>query len=161
MTAFSLDASTVIDDLRAFVCEEAEVQRIRYAEQMALPINERVEKGTCLDRLYFTRLDQQGCAVFRHEGNDSRLREGDMITLGHRSHDAAVQGTIYREESKEIWISPERQFRTAQFDIPDGWFIDEAFMDLSSHYLDALDRLPYYRSVTEEVHAILGSLTYN
>jgi DNA replication ATP-dependent helicase Dna2 len=142
MTAFSLDASPVINDLRTFVCEEAEVQKIRHAQQMALPIDERVENGTCLARLHFTRLDEQGCAVFRHEGNDSRLREGDMITLGHRSHDAAVQGTIYREESKEIWISPEREFRTAQFDRPDGWFIDEAFVDLSSHYLDALNRLP-------------------
>ncbi len=142
MTAFSLDASPVINDLRTFVCEEAEVQKIRHARQMALPIDERVENGTCLARLHFTRLDEKGCAVFRHEGNDSRLREGDMITLGHRSHDAAVQGTIYREESKEIWISPEREFRTAQFDRPDGWFIDEALIDLSSHYLDALDRLP-------------------
>lgn len=142
MRAFTLDVSTVIEDLRAFVCEEAEVLRIKYAEQLAQHIQDRVENGTCWDRLQFLRIDEQGRAVFRHMGNDSRLREGDLITLGHSDHEDVVLGTIYREEGRELWITKESGFKIKRFEQLEGWFIDEGFLDLSSHYLAALDRLP-------------------
>lgn len=47
MPAFSLDAESVLQDLRAFVAAEFAAQRLKFAEQRAKPRNERVEDGTC------------------------------------------------------------------------------------------------------------------
>ena len=142
MPAFTLDAAHVVDDLRALVCAEYAVQRNKFAEQRALPQNERVEHGTCWDGLRFAGLDEQGRAKFQHRGNDSRLREGDLVTLSHAGALDAAQAWIYREESGSLWLSSEKGFAAALFAMAGEWFMDEAFLDLQSHYLAALDRLP-------------------
>lgn len=142
MPAFIPDAAQVLDDLRTFVCSEFDGQRRKFAEQMALPRVERVEKGTCFEGLRFAGLDEKGRAKFHHAGNDSRLREGDLVLLGRENNTDPTQAWIYREEQGMLWLSEERGFPPALFRESDGWFIDEAFLDLESFYLAALDRLP-------------------
>ena len=54
-----------VEDLRAFVCAEFDVQRRKFAEQIALPLMERVKQGTCLRGLGFKRLDEAGRGLDR------------------------------------------------------------------------------------------------
>ncbi len=142
MSAFTLDAETVLHDLRAFVAAEFQAQRAKIAEQQAKPRPERVEDGTCMDGLRFARLDEAGRAVFRHEGNDSRLREGDLVSLRQDEGGDSWRVAIFREEPGEIWLAAESGFKGSEFAEPAGWFIDEDFVDLESVYLKALDRVP-------------------
>jgi len=142
MPAFSLDAETVLQDLRAFVAAEFEAQRLKFAEQRASPRSERVEDGTCVEGLRFQRLDEAGRDVFRHEGNDSRLREGDLVTLRQSEEGDEMLVVLFREEAGEMWLVSEKGLKTAMFAETGGWFIDEALLDLESHYLTAFDRLP-------------------
>lgn len=141
MPVFTLDAETVLHDLRAFVEAEFETQRMKFAEQRAKPRAERVEDGTCMDGLRVQRLDV-GRAVFSHSGNDSRLREGDLVTLRQIEESEGIPANVFREETSELWLARERGFNMAMFAEPGGWFIDEAHLDLERHYLDAFSRLP-------------------
>ena len=142
MPAFSLRADAVLQELRAFVAAEFEAQRLKFAEQRAKPRSERVEDGTCVDGLRFQRLDESGRAVFKHEGNDSRLREGDLVALRQVEDGDETRASLFREEAGEMWLATEKGFKAATFAEAGGWFIDEAFLDLESHYLAAFDRLP-------------------
>lgn len=142
MPAYTLDAESVLHELRGFIAGEYEAQRRKFAEQRAKPRHERVEDGTCMDRLRFQRLDEAGRAVFRHEGNDSRLREGDLVSLRQAEDGDETPANLFREEAGEMWLVAESGFKAAMFAEPGGWFIDEAFLDLESHYLSAFDRLP-------------------
>lgn len=114
---------------------------MKFAEQRAKPRSERVEDGTCIEGLRFQRLDETGRAVFSHAGNDSRLREGDLVTLRQAEDGDETLANLFREEAGEMWLVTEKGFK-AMFAEPDGWFIDEAFLDLESPYLMAFDRLP-------------------
>lgn len=133
----------MVDGLRRFVRAEFTCQREAFARGMMRSPEERVKRGTCLDGLTFEGMEN-GRAVFRHGGNDSRLRESDLVLLRRRADGDAVEGrkaVIYREEGNRIWLARESGFRPE----PDGggpWMIDEAFLDLESFYLDGLDRLP-------------------
>ena len=49
MPAFTFNAETVINELRAFVAAEFEKQRLKFAELRAKPRSERVGEGTCMD----------------------------------------------------------------------------------------------------------------
>lgn len=140
--AFTLDAETVLHELRAFVAAEYEAQRLKFADQRAKPRAERVEDGTCMDGLRFARLDEAGRAVFRHAGNDSRLREGDLVSLRQAEDGDSWRVAIFREEPGEIWLAAENGFKGSEFAESAGWFIDEDFVDLQSLYLKALDRVP-------------------
>jgi DNA replication ATP-dependent helicase Dna2 len=141
VTEFALEASGVVDGLRQFVRDEFACQRQVFARQMAEPREHRVRRGTCLDGLIFCGMEN-GRAMFRHGGNDSRLRESDLVLL--RTQDGVEEGglmSIYREESDTLWLVGEGGFR------PDRggagpWMIDEAFLDLERQYLEALERLP-------------------
>jgi len=128
--------------LRAFVQSEFAVQRRAVEERAAQPQPERVEHGTCWDQLTFARLADSGCAVFRHGGNDSKLREGDAVRLNRGRPAEGIPCFIYREEPNELWLKTEDGFRPSQLSgEPGGWMIDEDFIDLEGHYLEALDRL--------------------
>lgn len=142
MPAFSLDAESVLQDLRAFVAAEFAAQRLKFAEQRAKPRSERVEDGTCIESLRFQRLDEAGRAVFNHAGNDSRLREGDLVTLRQAEDGDEILANLFREDAGEMWLVTETGFKAAMFSEPGGWFMDEAFLDLEGHYLAAFDRLP-------------------
>src|SRR5207249_3595093 len=130
MSVLHLETSAMVEDLRAFVCAEFDVQRRKFAEQIALPLMERVKQGTCLRGMEFKRLDEAGRAVFSHQGNDSRLREGDRVRLSQEQAEEGILAYIYREEAGEIWLAAEGPFALSLFaSKADGWLIDETFID--------------------------------
>ncbi len=64
------------------------------------------------------------------------------MTLRQSEDGDETLAELFREEAGEMWLASEKGFKTAQFAETGGWFIDEAFLDLESHYLAAFDRLP-------------------
>jgi len=104
MIPFTLSPETLLQELRAFVTAEFQVQRSKHDEQRAKPRHERVEDGTCMEGLRFVRIDEAGRAEFSHKGNDSRLREGDLVTLRQCEEDTGGLAALYREEKGQLWL---------------------------------------------------------
>ncbi len=143
MPGFTLEASFVVDGLRRFVQDEFACQRKNFGLQISQPRAERVERGTCLDGLTFRGIED-GLAMFQHQGNDSRLRESDLVLLRPQDAGGDADGelaSIYREERDTIWLARDSGFRQ---NLTGGglWMLDEAFLDLERHYLEAMERLP-------------------
>lgn len=121
---------------------EFAASRRAFHERAAQTPPERVERGTCWNRLVLVRTTDSGMALFRHRGNDSTLREGDAVRLSRGKPEEGVRCFIYREEPDHLWLTTEDGFRAGTFsDDPEGWMVDEDFIDLEDHYLEALERL--------------------
>lgn len=148
-----------LNELRGFVRDEFDAQRTAFRERMALPVAERVERGSCLDRMVFRSIDDEGRAVFAHSGNDSRLREGDLVQLSRRDEPdlAGRRVSFYREERNRVWLVGERRFTAADFEgkSDEGWIVDEDFVDLEGYYLDALERVAATRIGQERILPLL------
>lgn len=133
-----------VEDLREFVRSEFDHQRKHFRKRIELPLEERLERFICLAGLVFKEIDQHGRLGFDHSGNDSRLREGDLVRLSRRdSPDNWLRASIYREEDGEIWLTGEKPFSVSHFEGLgfDDWILDEDFLDLEGFYLDALSRI--------------------
>ena len=134
----------VVEELREFIRDEFDHQRNRFRKHIGLSLEERIERFICFAGLEFKEIDQHGRAGFRHSGNDSRLREGDLVRLSRNgSPDEWQRASIYREEDGEIWLASESHFSVSHFERMgfDDWILDEDFLDLEGFYLDALSRV--------------------
>jgi DNA replication ATP-dependent helicase Dna2 len=145
-----------ITELRAFVRDEFAVSRLRHAERMAMPQDERVEKGSCLPGLRFVREDAHQRAVFAHGGNDSTLREGSLVQLSDGSGERSWLVNIYRDEKDQLWLAFENAVPLKAL-MAKGveWVIDEAFLDLEKFYLEALTNVLLTRIGQERVLPLL------
>lgn len=131
-----------VQELRQFVTQEFDAQWRKFQEDATRLLKERVERGTCLDGLIFQGVDDRGRARFRHAGNDSRLREGDMVRLSQDTPLTGIQASLYREELGELWLWRESGFSAEMFaGQASGWVIDEDFADLREHYFGAFEEL--------------------
>lgn len=134
--------AALIDDLRSFVSAEFTAHRREFAQRASRSQADRVERGTCWDHLEYVGMAADGAAQFQHRGNDSRLREGDAVRLSRGQPDKGIRCFIYREESDTLWLKSEDGFRPGLLaGEAIGWMVDEDFIDLEGHYLEALDRL--------------------
>ncbi|MEM7599985.1 MAG: AAA domain-containing protein [Verrucomicrobiota bacterium] len=143
MELFGGDAAGVVEDLRGFVRGEFAAQRRQFDTRMSLPVEERIEKGSCLGPLRFDTVTKDRHWQFSHKGNDSRLREGDSILLNTGSDQFAKHaGWIYREKEEQVWLNFDSEPDVRAFQqMTEPWYADESFVDLESHYLWALNRL--------------------
>lgn len=138
----AIDTPETVQELRQFVTQEFDAQWLKFQEDAARPLKERMERGTCLGGLIFHGVDARGNARFRHAGNDSRLREGDMVRLSQDAPLTGIQASIYREEPGELWLWRESGFSAETFASQiAGWVIDEDVADLREHYFRAFDEL--------------------
>ncbi len=143
MESFANGIAGRVDELRRFVRGEFRAQREAFTERMAKPVSDRIESGHCLGPLRFEAVESPGRWVFSHEGNDSRLREGDLVRLSAGSDLAeSLDAWVFREEGDRVWLGfdgdpDERPFRLK----PEPWYADESFVDLEGHYLFALDQV--------------------
>ncbi|MDF1811548.1 MAG: hypothetical protein P1V20_05025 [Verrucomicrobiales bacterium] len=141
MEAF--EACATIDGLKSFIREEFAAQRKRFNDQIVQPLDKRLESGRCLGPMTFLTAQTDNQLEFRHEGNDSRLREGDFVLLSDGAEPkSGVAVWVFRETDHHLWLSFEsapdlRQFKNEQ----DHWYIDENYIDLEDFYLQALDRV--------------------
>lgn len=124
---------------------ELRAQREEFERRMAQPLEARVESGWCLPGLGWRRCDNEDPSVAEfllQDGNDSRLREGDMVRLSAAAGgDVSVQATIFREEGNSLWLKRwkgtwDQLWLTRQ---ENNCLLDADFLDLSGFYTRALD----------------------
>jgi DNA replication ATP-dependent helicase Dna2 len=156
MPRFHLAPAQFIEQLGELIRDEFDCQRRAFSERCARPVEERVESGECLAGLVFDRIDQEGRAHFRHEGNHSRLREGDRVLLNRGEPMKGLAATLYFEDSRKLTLSSQAGFEGATFlGEAAGWLLDENFIDLEDHYLRALELLPKTEIGQERVLPLL------
>jgi len=156
MPQLHLAPAEFIEHLGELIQDEFACQRQAFSERCARPVEERVESGECLAKLVFEKVDKDGRAHFRHEGNHSRLREGDRVLLNRGEPERGVAATLYFEDSTRLMLSMKSGFdQHLFFGESVGWFLDEDFIDLEDHYLSALERLPKTEIGQERVLPLL------
>jgi len=149
-------SNTTYQGLKDFILAESAAQELERGLLCGMRLHERVDKGWCIDRLRFERMEENR-AVFSFPGNDSRFREGDLITLSRDQPGDGVQGTLYRETDDHLWLEfPSNAFPADAFlTNPEGWTIDRAFLNLTPHYLKALDEMMLSQNGQERVLPLL------
>ena len=141
----SLTAPELIQHMRDMVQSEVAAQRAEFSRRMARPVEKRVSDGWCLSGLGWRKCEAGDASIAEfslHEGNDSRLREGDYVRLSSPGGgDAVQQATIYREEENALWL----KLREGVWD--ELWLtgpgarclVDADFLDMEPFYQRALE----------------------
>lgn len=134
-----------LDRLRQLVSDEAETARFSIERLWSKPIPTRVAQGHAIEGVRIQSVDRNGYLHLTCYRNLSRFREGDMLCLNRGDPFQEPRGmvTLEREEMPELIVSlSPREFDVAEFERkPDNWMLDEGFLDLSPHLLDALEEV--------------------
>jgi hypothetical protein len=132
---------TLYDGLRDFVRAESAAALQERDSLWSMRLDERTEKGWCMAELHFEAINEDGHAVFSWQGNDSRLREGDLVTLSQDQPASGREVTIFQETDDFILLRARQGKFAAELFAgnPMGWTLDRAFIDLTSQYLKALE----------------------
>jgi len=148
---------SLYEDLRAFVRAESAAAARERDILWSMPLDERVEKGWCSAGLRFEDTNEEGHAVFSWSGNDSRLREGDLVTLSQDQPAAGNQASIFQETDDFILLkSQQGKFAREPFlGNQAGWTLDRALIDLTNQYLKALEEMMQTRNGREFVIPLL------
>ncbi|MBN1955769.1 MAG: AAA family ATPase, partial [Anaerolineae bacterium] len=109
--------------------------------QWSQPLAERVRAGKAIEGLAYAGINEQtGNVVLTCQTNQSRFREGDHIFL-HRGHvlaESPSECVLEVDDEQRLEVSPESLNVGDLIDQPAGWIADEAFVDMSDFYLEAL-----------------------
>jgi DNA replication ATP-dependent helicase Dna2 len=134
------EPSELIQRLKHYIQSEAEAQYSAIKSQWSKPLPIRVARGWAIAGVRIKKFDGQ--IIKMHcEKNDSRFREGDLIVL-HRGNpegqealhlDLEFDGELDLEARL---IEGDEQLLYA---FPEGWIIDQDYLDLSRYYLSALN----------------------
>lgn len=138
----SADSSlSLFEDLRAFVRAESAASQRERDGLWSMTLEGRVEKGWCVAGLHFEEVTDEGHAVFSWSGNDSRLREGDLVTLSQDKPAAGSRATIFQETDDFILLKAQQGkfVREPFLGNQSGWTLDRAYIDLTAQYLKALE----------------------
>jgi len=131
--------------MRRLVLGEARATRDRIHQGWARPVPVRVADGLAIEgpRVEQVRLD--GGLELACVQNHSRFREGDTLCLnrGNPFEPPRAMVTLESDEETRLLVSLADigigwdELLTA----PDGWVLDEGYLDLSHYFLDALDEV--------------------
>src|SRR5581483_4892810 len=139
------EASSFLDRLRQLVIDEAETEGFVIQRLWSKPISTRVAEGHAIEGVHIHYLDPDGYLHLTCERNLSRFREGDMLCLtrGDPFQEPRCMVTLEQEEMPEFIVSVNpRECDIAEFlREPNGWMLDEGFLDLSPYLIDALDEV--------------------
>ncbi|MES2568949.1 MAG: AAA domain-containing protein [Verrucomicrobiota bacterium] len=133
-----------VQELIGLVSRESEATRRFFGELWSLPVAERVARGRCIDALEWVPMEQERFLRLRCvEGNSSDLREGDLVRLSRGDAGLPIlSGNLYRVEDDEVWIEPDKAWRSAVHELGSGqWVLDRSYLDLESFYRKAISDL--------------------
>ncbi len=132
--------------LADLVLEESSAQRHRLLQQWSKPVAQRVALGRAVENVTVAGMGKGGRLILHCTRNDSRFREGDLLRLNRGDPAAAPhwQVSLEQDEDTELEVSAEGMMGLPT-DVflrePEGWVLDEDFLDLSQYTLDALDQV--------------------
>ncbi|MBN1177802.1 MAG: AAA family ATPase [Anaerolineae bacterium] len=137
----SQKATRLLNQLDRMVRQEARQQQEQIERQWSLPLAERVRTGRAIEGLCFSSINAEtGNVVLRCQSNQSRFREGDHLFL-HRGNpllEPLLECTLEIDEELHLEIVPLDLNVKRLIEEPDDWIADEAFVDMSGYYLQAL-----------------------
>lgn len=130
--------------LARLVLAEASATRERIERSWALPLSERVAAGRAIAGINVGMRQPDGLLSLHCPRNESRFRAGDILCLS-RGNPAVAPSflvTLELDEETELLVSSEDpglalQEFAAQ---PDGWVLDEGFIDLSGMLVGAIEQ---------------------
>lgn len=132
-----------VAELARLVRADAAEARRQVSDIWARPLGERVAAGRAIADVRIVAQRPDGLLTLACPRNESRFREGDVLLLsrGDPFFEPRFLVTLELDEETELLVSTEEPGVTV-FDFvaqPDGWALDEGFLDFSDHVLQALD----------------------
>jgi DNA replication ATP-dependent helicase Dna2 len=130
-------------ELARVVRADADDARRQVTNVWARPLDERVRSGRAIANLRIAERQPDGMLALNCPRNESRFREGDVLLLsrGDPFFEPRFLVTLEVDEETDLLVSTEEPGVTV-FDFvaqPDGWVLDEGFLDFSDQVLAALD----------------------
>lgn len=133
-----------IAQLSRLVLEEAETARRQVQQVWMRPVAARVAAGRAISGITIKRGEAPDLLVLRCTQNESRFREGDILCLnsGNPFDAPNLLVTLEADEDTELLVSSEDAGLPFAdlLERPDGWVLDEGFLDFSATTLDALNQ---------------------
>lgn len=150
--------------LRRFILDERDAQRQQIEREWAKPIGERVADGLALEGVRFIRQMPDGLLEFACDRNHSRFREGDILCLNRNSPFFQPQVDVTLEVDDEtrllVYCDAPRGFNLDGLcQQPNGWVLDQGYLDLSQYVLDALTEAGDTFIGTQRILPLLMGLT--
>jgi DNA replication ATP-dependent helicase Dna2 len=129
--------------MRRLVLDEAATVRQQIHTSWSRPLAARVAEGRAIEGVRVVGIGRDGRIALACSRNSSRFREGDMLCLNRGDPFAQPAITVTVEEDDETRLvvsSAELGANWGELEQePDGWVLDEGYLDLSNWFLDALD----------------------
>lgn len=130
--------------LALLVRADAAEARRQVSDIWTRPLAERVAAGRAIADVRIVEVRPDGMLTLACSRNESRFREGDVLLLsrGDPFFEPRFLVTLELDEETELLVSTESPGITF-FDFvaqPDGWVLDEGFLDFSEKVLQALDQ---------------------
>jgi DNA replication ATP-dependent helicase Dna2 len=132
-----------VAELARLVRADAIEARRQVSDIWARPLVEREAAGRAIADVRIVEVRPDGMLTLACPRNESRFREGDVLLLsrGDPFFEPRFLVTLELDEETELLVSTESPGVTV-FDFiaqPDGWALDEGFLDFSDQVLAALD----------------------
>ncbi|MCX6071833.1 MAG: AAA domain-containing protein [Chloroflexi bacterium] len=131
-----------VERLRGAVIHEAAAERQRITAVWNKSQAERVADGQAIEGLRVVGLNPLGGIRLSCSRNQSRFREGDILCLNRGSplFQPSWNVTLEQDDETELLVLPIEEVSDLGVleSMPEGWFLDEGYQDLSAFYLDAL-----------------------
>ncbi|MBP1467980.1 AAA family ATPase [Candidatus Chloroploca sp. M-50] len=132
-----------ITELARLVRAEANEATRQIEHLWSQPLLKRVATGRAIDAITIVKVHPDGLVELCCHRNESRFREGDMLCLsrGDPFAEPNFLVTLELDEETDLLVSTDAPGITA-FDFvaqPDGWVLDEGYLNVSDYILEALD----------------------
>lgn len=129
--------------LTQLVLADAAASQRQVQQVWARPLAERVAAGRAIADVRVAGRQPGGMLTLACPRNESRFREGDVLCLSRASpfFEPCFLVTLEVDEETELLVSTEHP-GVSIFDFvaqPDGWVLDEGFIDLSTFAVAALE----------------------
>jgi DNA replication ATP-dependent helicase Dna2 len=130
--------------LTELVLADAAAAQRQVQQVWARPLAERVAAGRAIAAVRVAEVQPNGLLSLRCPRNESRFREGDVLCLSRESpfFEPTFLVTLELDEETELLVSTEHPGLTV-FDFvaqPEGWVLDEGYLDFSHIAVAALDQ---------------------
>jgi len=131
--------------MRRLVLSEADATRRRIQQGWARPVLTRVADGLAIEGVRVEKVRLDGSLELVCGLNHSRFREGDTLCLNRGNPHGQPQAMVTLESDEETRLTVSAaDLGVAWAELlsaPDGWVLDEGYVDLSHYFLEALDEV--------------------
>jgi DNA replication ATP-dependent helicase Dna2 len=131
--------------MRRLVLSETEAVRRRIQQSWSRPVPTRVADGLAIEGLRVEQVRLDGTVELVCIQNHSRFREGDTLCLNRGNPAAPPRAMVTLETDEETRLTVSLADLELDWDAlltaPEGWVLDEGYLDLSHYFLDALDEV--------------------